>query len=107
MIKLITDDLITRSVRVQQRHQYLSYILRFFAPLGQLVALIGMKFGMTLWNINAPQRRIPVCDLYKIFSVCGQFLCGLFLNLGNLLKGFQSYGSLKLGCIFPRIFSAS
>jgi len=112
---IVRGYLIIRSVHVQRMLQYLSYILRFFAPHGQLVALMGMKFGMT-WGAKNQKFYVVVeykcpTEAYPHVRFVQNFQClwavplwVMFLNLGNLLKGFQSYGSLKLGCIFPPNF---
>ena len=62
-----------------------------------------------MWNINAPQGRIP-CAIFTKFA---EFVCTPFQNaLGvktwlDLLEGLWSYGGFKLrGLVSPQVFSA-
>jgi len=58
-----------------------------------------------MWNINAPQGRIP-CAIFTTFA---EFQCALAVKISlHLLKGLWScYGGFKLmGSGYPQIFSA-
>ena len=61
-----------------------------------------------MWNINAPQGRIPMRDFHKICRVCTPFQDALAVEIWfYLLEGLWSYGGFKLtGSGYPQIFSA-
>jgi len=60
-----------------------------------------------MWNINAPQGRIP-CAIFTKFAVCTSFQDALVVKiLLELLKGLWSYAGFKLtGSGYPQIFRA-
>jgi len=60
-----------------------------------------------MWNINAPQGRIP-CAIFTKFAEFVPFQGALAIKIAlDLLKGLWSYGSFKLTVSgYPQIFSA-
>ena len=60
-----------------------------------------------MWNINAPQGRIP-CAIFTQFAVCIPFQGALAVKISlDLLKGLWSYGGFKLmESDYAQIFSA-
>jgi len=61
-----------------------------------------------MWNINAPQGRIPCAIFKKNCRVCTPFQGALGVKIWlDLLKGLLSYGGFKLRVSgFTQIFSA-
>ena len=59
-----------------------------------------------MWNINAPQGRIP-CAIFTKFAVCTSFQDTLGVKIWlDLLEGLWSYGGFKSrGLVSPK-FSA-
>ena len=57
-----------------------------------------------MWNINAPQGRIPCAIFYKICRVCTLFQDMLAVKISlDLLKRLWSYGGFKLrGLVIPK-----
>jgi len=50
-----------------------------------------------MWNINAPQGRIPCAIFTKFADVCTPFQDALAVKISlDLLKGLWSYGGFKL-----------
>jgi len=61
-----------------------------------------------MWNINAPQGRIPCAIFSKICRIGTSFKDAFAVKVSlDLLKGLWSYGSFNLtGSGYPQIFSA-
>ena len=61
-----------------------------------------------MWNINAPQGRIPCAIFTKMYRVCTSFQDALGIKVSlDLVKGLWSYEGFKLsGSGYPQIFSA-
>ena len=75
------------------------------------VGLPKLKFLLTadlteMWNINAPQGRIPCAIFTKFAEFVPRGALGV-KRLLDLLEGLWSYGGFKFrGSGFPQIFSA-
>ena len=60
-----------------------------------------------MWNINAPQGRIPGANFTKFAEFVPRFRMHYVKILLDMLKGLRSYGGFKLtGSGYPQIFSA-
>jgi len=60
-----------------------------------------------MWNINAPQGRIP-CAIFTKLAVCTPFQDALAVKISlDLLKWLWGYEGFQLtGSGYPQIFSA-
>ena len=61
-----------------------------------------------MWNINAPQGRIPCAIFTQFAKICTSFQDALAVKVSlDLLQGLWSYGGFNLtGSGYPHIFSA-
>jgi len=57
-----------------------------------------------MWNINAPQGRIPCAIFTKFAEFVPNYRCLVVKIWLNLLEGLWSYGVISSGCLVPPNF---